>query len=81
MLLQDTGDGIARSIAAGGTHRRPLPQPVPVFITYQTAFLNDYGAIAFRRDVYQRDEEIWRGLVRMPPAPLAEQSPNSQRGS
>jgi murein L,D-transpeptidase YcbB/YkuD len=81
MLLQDTGDGIARSIAAGGTHRRPLPQPVPVFITYQTAFLDDYGAIAFRRDVYQRDEEIWRGLVRMPPAPLAEQSPNSQRGS
>ena len=80
LLLQDGADGIARSIALGGTNRRPLPQPVPVFITYQTAFLDDNGSIAFRRDVYQRDDEIWRGLIHVPQAPLAEQIPNSQRG-
>lgn len=81
LLLQDSADGIARSVAVGGTHRRPLPQPVSVFITYQTAFLDDDGKVAFRRDVYQRDDEVWRGLVHVPlAAPLAEQIPSSQRG-
>jgi murein L,D-transpeptidase YcbB/YkuD len=80
LLLQDNAEGIARSVAVGGTHRRALPQPVPVFITYQTAFLDDTGRVAFRRDVYQRDEEVWRALLHLPQAPLAEQIPSSQRG-
>ena len=80
LLLQDTEDGIAQSIAVGGTHRQALPQPVPVFIVYQTVFLDGDGTIGFRRDVYERDEEIWRSLVMTQQVPLAEQIPSPQRG-
>jgi L,D-transpeptidase YcbB len=32
-----------------------FPTPIPVNITYQTAFVDDAGALQFRRDVYGRD--------------------------
>jgi len=80
LLLQDTADGVARSVAVGGTHRRELPQSMPVFITYLTAFLDDNGTIGFRRDVYERDPDIWDDLVKIPQAPLAVQVPSVQRG-
>lgn len=81
LLLGDTQDGITKSIGLGTTHRRMLPQPVPVFIVYQTAFLDDDGSIAFRRDVYERDEGVGRGIVQIPQVPLAEQVQSFQRGS
>lgn len=80
LLLQDTPEGIARSIAVSGSHRRALPQPVPVFITYQTAFLDDSGAIAFRHDVYDRDAEVWQVLAYPLQPPLAERVDPAQRG-
>jgi len=40
-----------------GTNERDLkfPTPIPVNITYQTAFVDDAGKLQFRRDVYGRD--------------------------
>jgi hypothetical protein len=32
-----------------------FPTPIPVNITYQTAFVDDSGKLQFRRDVYGRD--------------------------
>jgi len=32
-----------------------FPTPIPVNITYQTAFVDDAGALQFRKDVYGRD--------------------------
>jgi hypothetical protein len=32
-----------------------LPTPIPVNITYQTAFVDDAGKLEFRKDVYGRD--------------------------
>jgi hypothetical protein len=32
-----------------------FPTPIPVNITYQTAFVDDAGKLQFRRDVYGRD--------------------------
>ena len=32
-----------------------FPTPIPVNITYQTAFVDDAGTLQFRRDVYGRD--------------------------
>jgi murein L,D-transpeptidase YcbB/YkuD len=81
LLLQNTGEDVNKGVAAGYTHRQSLPQAVPVFITYQTAFVDDNGAVAFRRDVYDRDEEVWRGLTRAGQPPVAEQIPSIQRGS
>jgi L,D-transpeptidase YcbB len=32
-----------------------FPTPIPVNITYQTAFVDDAGKLQFRKDVYGRD--------------------------
>jgi hypothetical protein len=32
-----------------------LPTPIPVNITYQTAFVDDAGKLEFRKDIYGRD--------------------------
>ncbi|WP_347535245.1 L,D-transpeptidase family protein [Roseovarius sp. CAU 1744] len=39
-----------------------LEQPVPVHITYRTAFTQAKGRTQFRRDVYGRDARIWDAL-------------------
>src|SRR5581483_949731 len=62
LLLRQTIDEIGQAIAAGGTSRRALPQPVSVFVVYETAFADADGALQFRPDVYGRDAEIWAQL-------------------
>lgn len=42
----------------------PLDQPVPVHLTYRTAFTQAKGPVQFRRDFYGRDAKIWNALAR-----------------
>jgi hypothetical protein len=35
-----------------------FPTPIPVNITYQTAFVDDAGNLQFRKDVYGRDANM-----------------------
>src|SRR4029077_1563288 len=62
LLMQQPIDMINQSIATGGTTRRNLPVSVPVFVVYQTAFVDSDGTLQFRPDVYNRDAEIWPHL-------------------
>ena len=39
---------------------------MPVFVTYQTAFANTDGAVAFRPDFYNRDADVWQALQQRP---------------
>lgn len=80
LLMDSSEDEISRGINTGVTNRRNLPQPIAVFVVYQTAFADDNGAVQFRPDVYQRDNEIARRLVRSPQAPVAERGAGNQRG-
>lgn len=64
LLLQQPISTINEEIAQGSTIERNLPVPVPVFVVYQTAFLDIAGALQFRPDFYGRDPEIWRQLQR-----------------
>ena len=41
-----------------------LEQTVPVHIIYRTAISDSQGEIGYRRDIYGRDAEIWKALVR-----------------
>ncbi|MBV8935239.1 MAG: L,D-transpeptidase family protein [Alphaproteobacteria bacterium] len=79
MLLGQSVESIDKGIAAGHTSRRVLPAPVPVFIVYQTAYVESDGSIQFRGDPYDRDEEIWRYLTRAQQLPIAQDSPVGQR--
>ena len=62
LLMQEPIDAINEGIAAGATTRNDLPVPVPVFVVYQTAFVDTDGKLQFRRDFYKRDADIWQQL-------------------
>jgi L,D-transpeptidase YcbB len=70
LLMQQSIDAINQAIATGSTTRSNLPAPVPVFVVYETAFVDIDGTLQFRPDVYDRDADIWPHLypVRQPMA-------------
>jgi murein L,D-transpeptidase YcbB/YkuD len=80
LLLGISEDDITKAIDTTVTNRRNLPQPIAVFIVYQTAFADGNGIVQFRRDVYQRDSDIAQRLSRSPQPPLAERGIANQRG-
>lgn len=55
--MEEAGN-IDAMIEKGKTVRIHLNQPVPVYIVYFTAFLDDTGNISFRKDLYLRDKAI-----------------------
>jgi murein L,D-transpeptidase YcbB/YkuD len=72
-------DTINKAIATTSTTRHMLPSPVPVFITYQTAYIGNDGQLQFRRDAYKRDDAVWHHLVPTGQPPVAGQYPTAQR--
>jgi murein L,D-transpeptidase YcbB/YkuD len=42
----------------------PLRKPIPVYIVYFTAFVDQQGKINFRKDVYQRDQALKEMLIK-----------------
>jgi murein L,D-transpeptidase YcbB/YkuD len=62
LLMQQPINAINQAIATGSTTRSDLPEPVPVFVVYETAFADVDGGLQFRADVYGRDAEIWQYL-------------------
>lgn len=79
LLLGQSPEAIDKGISRGYTNRRPLPSPLPIFIVYQTAYVESDGSIQFRSDPYERDDEIWQHLTRSPQPPLAQDSAVGQR--
>jgi murein L,D-transpeptidase YcbB/YkuD len=79
LLMRQPIDAIDQVIATGGTTRSALPEPVPVFVVYETAFADVDGRLQFRADVYGRDAEIWPYLD-PERRPVAKGDPLSQRG-
>src|SRR6516162_8044029 len=66
LLMQQPIDKIDQEIATGETTRIDLPAPVPVFVVYQTAFVDSDGKLQFRPDIYDRDADIWAQLNSAP---------------
>lgn len=62
LLLRQPIDAINETIGTGDTTRRALPQPVPVFVVYETAFADADGKLQYRADSYRRDAAIWKYL-------------------
>ena len=59
-----TPEALADAFDAPQTRRIVLRQPVPVHITYQTAWIGDDGILQFRDDIYERDAAL--GAVLFP---------------
>lgn len=79
LLLGQPVEVIDKGIASGRTARRALPAPMPIFIVYQTAYVESDGSVQFRGDPYERDDEIWRYLIRARQLPVAQDSAAGQR--
>ncbi len=65
LLARQTDDPVSffhGRLRTGQETRVNLEQPVPVHIVYRTAFTTPRGEVQFRRDVYDRDREIWNAL-------------------
>jgi murein L,D-transpeptidase YcbB/YkuD len=61
-LLKDnsqwTSDKIIEAMNSGNEQIVKIKDPVPVFITYYTAWVDDGGQLNFRDDIYGRDAQI-----------------------
>jgi murein L,D-transpeptidase YcbB/YkuD len=63
---------IKDAIDAGATRRIVVPEPIPVVITYQSAFVGADGAVNFRSDVYGWDAKLAQTLAQKAAAMGAE---------
>ena len=79
LLLGQTPQAIEKGIASGHTGRRALPKSMPIFIVYQTAYVESDGSIQFRADPYDRDDEILHYLTRAQQLPVAQEAAAAQR--
>lgn len=65
-LLQDkkdwTDERIEKAMHSGTEKWVKLDEPVPVLITYITAWVDSEGLLNFRDDIYGRDEELKKRL-------------------
>jgi murein L,D-transpeptidase YcbB/YkuD len=81
-LLRDdskwTREAIADAIHGGATRRIALSEPMPVVITYQTAFVDEEGLVSFRPDIYGLDTQLTLALSQrvaaLPAAPAAQEA-------
>jgi murein L,D-transpeptidase YcbB/YkuD len=55
---QWTSDKIIEAMNSGNEQFVKIKDPVPVFITYYTAWVDDGGQLNFRDDIYGRDAQI-----------------------
>lgn len=68
---------IEAALASGKTRRVDLAEPVPVFLDYRTAFVDEDGRLNLRPDLYRHDR---RGIAAfpgkgLPPLPTPEPQP------
>lgn len=80
LLMRQPIDKISQAIATGSTSRLALPTPVPVFVVYQTAFVDSDGKLQFRPDVYNRDAGIWSRLHPLSNPVAERKQPGQSRG-
>jgi murein L,D-transpeptidase YcbB/YkuD len=55
---QWTSDAIDLTLLAGRTERVTLRRPLPLYVAYWTAFVDDDGTVQFRPDVYGWDDKL-----------------------
>jgi murein L,D-transpeptidase YcbB/YkuD len=70
---QWTHEKIKSAMNSGDQKWVKLKDPVPVFITYYTAWVDENGALNFREDIYQHDSQLTTKMFgNVKPAALAD---------
>ena len=68
VLLGWNKDQVVKGLAITDTHSVQLPQKVPVYLTYFTAWADDTGKLQFYDDIYGRDTALMKALAYDPAA-------------
>ena len=68
-----TAETVAARLATGREATLPVRQPIPIHVTYWTAWVGEDGGLRFTPDVYGRDEPVARRLEAPAPAAAASQ--------
>ncbi len=59
----DNPEGLFQSYLNGGRERQlNLETPVPIYLTYQSAWVDNFGTPQYRADIYGRDGRVFRAL-------------------
>lgn len=58
---------IERAIASGEHRTVSLPEEIPVYLLYWTAWVDDGGKVHFRKDIYDHDQRLARALKELNP--------------
>ncbi|WFU10773.1 L,D-transpeptidase family protein [Rhizobium sp. CB3090] len=61
-VLNTTVDDVAKQIATGQNKAVPVPQKLPIYIAYFTAWPNKDGVVQYFNDVYDRDAATQKAL-------------------
>ena len=69
----------SRRCAAPRRHRLPLPEPLPVYLVYFTAFAKPDGKVSFSADAYGWDRELLAALDAQ--VPKTARAPRSSTGT
>lgn len=62
-VLRTSEDEVAGEIAKGRNGRRNVPQKIPVYVGYFTAWPEASGAVGYHPDTYGRDERLKKALA------------------
>jgi murein L,D-transpeptidase YcbB/YkuD len=70
---------LERAMASGITSILPVARPLPIYLLYWTALVNDEGKIQLRDDPYDRDARVAAALARSPFAAPRAAAPRARR--
>jgi len=59
-----SADHIKAAMSSKKTHRVRLPSPIPIFIFYSTAMVDEHGHVLFFPDIYHHDEKLSQDIRR-----------------
>jgi murein L,D-transpeptidase YcbB/YkuD len=61
-------EALERAMGSGVTSIMPVARPLPVYLLYWTAFVDDAGKLQLPEDAYDRDGRVAAALARVPRA-------------
>jgi murein L,D-transpeptidase YcbB/YkuD len=62
LLMQDDGESFDQAMDSGETLISPLAEPIPVYLTYFTSWVDSKGDVHFRPDIYHRNANLMLAL-------------------
>jgi murein L,D-transpeptidase YcbB/YkuD len=61
-VLGSDPERVRAMIGKGLTRNVGVPEPIPVYLVYFTAWVDEDGSIEFRKDIYGRDKTLHQAL-------------------